>query len=65
MVGPNTIDIIKDPYKDDFDNFVTDLNDDARERFFASLSNNKTNMIINSGYLSVNWTILSSPLSLS
>ena len=65
MAGPNTIDIIEDPYKDNLDDFVADLSNDARERFLASLSDDKTNAVINLGYLSVSRTILSSLPSLS
>ena len=64
MAGPNTIDIIKDLYKDNFDDLVADLSDDARERFLVSLSNNKTNIVIDLGYLLVSWTMLFSLLSL-
>ena len=65
MAGLNTIDIIKDLYKDDLDDFVVDLSDDARERFLVSLSDDKTNTVINSSYLSVSQTMPSSPPSLS
>ena len=45
-----TIEIIKDPYKDDLNNFITDLSDDAREKFLTNLSDDKTNAVINLGY---------------
>ena len=61
-----TIEIIKDPYKDNLNDFIADLSDDTRERFLASLNDDKTNAVINSGYLLVSRTILfSSLLSLS
>ena len=50
MAGPNTINIIKDPYKDDLNNFIVDLSNNTRERFLTSLSNNKTNTVIDLGY---------------
>ena len=62
--GPNIIDIIEDPHKDNLDDFIVDLSNDTRERFLVSLSNDETNAVINSGYLSVSRTMLSSPLSL-
>ena len=65
MAGPNTINIIEDLYKDDFNDLVADLSNNIRERFLISLSNNKTNVVINLGYLLVSWIMLSSPLSLS
>jgi len=47
MAGqPATIEIIKDPYKDDFDDFIVDLSNNIRERFFVSLNNNETNIVI-------------------
>ncbi len=61
-----TIEIIKDPHKDDFNNFVADLSNNVRERFLTSLNNDKTNAVINLGYLLVSQTILfSNQLSLS
>ena len=60
-----TIEIIKDPYKDNLNDLIADLSDDARERFLISLSDNKTNAVINLGYLLVSRAILSSLLSLS
>ena len=65
MAGPDTIDIIKDLYKDDLDDLIADLSNDTRERFLISLSDDKTNTVINSGYLLVSQTIPFSPLSLS
>jgi len=65
MAGPNTIDIIKDLYKDDFNDFIVDLSDNIKERFLISLSDDKTNIVINLGYLLVSWTMLFSLLSLS
>ena len=65
MAGPNTIDIIKDPHKDDLDDLVVDLSNNIKERFFASLSNDKTNTVIDLGYLLVSQTMPSNPLSLS
>ena len=62
--SPNTINIIEDLHKDNFDDFVTDLNNNARERFLASLNNDETNTVIDLDYLLVSWTMLSSPLSL-
>ena len=47
------IKIIKDLYKDDFNNLIADLSNNIRERFLASLSNNEINAVINLGYLSV------------
>jgi len=60
-----TIEIIEDPYKDDLNDLIVDLSDDVRERFLTSLSNNKTNAIINLGYLLVSWAIPSNLPSLS
>ena len=57
--------MIKDPYKDNLNNLIADLSDNVRERFLISLSDNKTNTVINLGYLSVSRAILSSLLSLS
>ena len=65
MAGPNTIDIIKDPHKDDLNDLIADLSNNIRERFLTSLSNNKTNTVINLGYLLVSQTMPSNPLSLS
>jgi len=48
-----TIEIIKDLYKDNLDNFITDLSNNIRERFLTSLNDNETNTVINSGYLLV------------
>ena len=48
-----TIKIIKDLYKDDFDDLIADLSNNVRERFLANLSDNKINAVINSGYLLV------------
>ena len=59
------IEIIKDPYKDDLNNLIADLSDDVRERFLTSLSDDKTNAVINSGSLLVSRTIPSSLPSLS
>ena len=53
MAGPNTIDIIEDLYKDDFNDLVADLSDNIRERFLISLNNNEINAVINSSYSSV------------
>jgi len=53
MLDQLTIEIIEDPYKDNLDDLIADLSNDARKRFLISLSNNKTNAIINLGYLSV------------
>ncbi len=53
-----TIEIIKDPYKDDLDDLVADLSNNIKERFLASLNNDKTNTVINLGYLLVSQTIL-------
>ena len=59
MVGQlDTIEIIKNLHKDDFDDLVVDLSNNIRERFLASLNNNKTNIVINLGYLLVSQTIL-------
>ena len=59
MVGQlDTIEIIKDPYKDNFNNLIADLSNNIRERFLISLNNNKTNMVINLGYSLVSRTIL-------
>jgi len=60
-----TIEIIKDPYKDDLNDLIADLSDNTRERFLISLSNNETDAIINLGYLLVSWAILSNLPSLS
>ena len=60
-----TIETIEDPYKDNFNNLIADLNNNIRERFLASLSNNKTNTVINLSYLSVSQTMPFSPLNLS
>ena len=64
MAGPNTINIIKDLYKDDFNNLIADLNNNIRERFLVSLNNDKINTVINLGYLLVSQTIPSSLLNL-
>jgi len=64
MAGPNTINIIKDLYKDDFNNLIIDLSNNIRERFLISLSDNKINIVINLGYLLVSQTIPSSLLNL-
>ena len=53
MAGPDTIDIIKDLYKDDLDDLIADLSNDIRERFLVSLNNDETNAVINLGYLLV------------
>jgi len=60
-----TIEIIKDPYKDNLNNLIADLSNNAKERFLISLSNNKTNAIINLGYLLVSRAIPSNLPSLS
>ena len=65
MPNQLTIEIIEDPYKDNLNDLIADLSDDARERFLASLSNNETDAIINSSYLSVSQAILSNLPSLS
>ena len=63
---PNTIEIIKNLHKNDFDDLVADLSNNVKKRFLASLNNDKTNAVINSGYSSVSQTVLfSSLLSLS
>jgi len=59
------MEIIKDPYKDDLNDLIVDLSNNIRERFLASLSDNKTNIIINLGYLLASRTMLSSLPSLS
>ena len=59
-----TIEIIKDPYKNNFNNFIADLSNNAKEKFLASLNNNKTNTVINLGYLLVSQIMLFSPPSL-
>ena len=62
----DTIEIIKDPHKDDLNDLIADLSNNIRERFLISLNNNKTNIVINSGYLLVSQTILfNNQLSLS
>ena len=54
MVGQLAIiEIIKDLYKDDFNNLIADLSDDIKERFLASLSDDEINAVINLGYLLV------------
>ena len=60
-----TIEIIKDPHKDDLNDLIADLSNNIRERFLISLSDNKTNIIINLGYLLVSQAILFNLLSLS
>jgi uncharacterized protein YbbC (DUF1343 family) len=50
---PIIIEIVKDLYKDNLDDFIVNLSDNIRERFLISLSNNKINIVINSGYLLV------------
>ena len=62
---PATIEIIKDPHKDNLDDLITDLSNNIKERFLISLSDDKTNIVINLGYLLVSWTMLFSLLSLS
>ena len=65
MVGQlATIKIIKDLYND-LNDLIADLNNNIRESFLINFSDNKTNAVINLGYLSVSQTMLSSPLSLS
>ena len=54
---PDTVEIIKDPYKNDLNDLVADLSDNTRKRFLISLNNDKTNAVINSGYLLVSQTI--------
>ena len=52
MVGQlATIEIIKDLYKDNFNDLIVDLNDNIRERFLVNLSNDEINTVINLGYL--------------
>jgi len=67
MVGQlATIEIIEDLYKDDLNDLIADLSDNIRERFLISLNNDKTNAVIDLGYLLVSQTILfSSQPSLS
>jgi uncharacterized protein YbbC (DUF1343 family) len=48
-----TIEIIKDLYKDDFNNLIVNLSDNIKEKFLISLSDNKTNIVINLGYSSL------------
>ena len=60
-----TIEIIKDPHKDDLNDLIADLSNNIRERFLISLSNNETNAVINLGHLLVSQAILYSLLSLS
>ena len=69
-IGPTVgqlaiIKIIKDPHKDDFDDLVADLSNNVRERFLTNFSNDKTNAVVDLGYLLVSWTMPSSPPSLS
>ena len=69
-IGPTvgqlaTIEIIKDLYKDDLNNLITDLSDDIRERFLINLSDDEINAVIDLGYLLVSQTMLFSLLSLS
>ncbi len=63
-MGLNTIDIIKDLYKDDLNDLVVDLSNDIRERFLVSLNDDKINRVIDLGYLLVSWTMLFSLLRL-
>ena len=65
MPDQSTIEIIKDPHKDNLNDLIADLSNNIRERFLISLSNNKTNAVINLGHLLVSRAILSSLLSLS
>ena len=59
MAGqPAIIEIIEDLHKDDLNDFVVDLSNNTKEKFFISLSDDKTNMVINSSYLLVSRTIL-------
>ena len=60
-----TIEIIKDLYKDDLNDFIADLSNNAKKRFLTSLSDNETNAVINLGYLLVSQTMPFSPPSLS
>ena len=54
MVGqPDTIEIIKDPYKDDFNDLIADLSNNIRERFLISLNYDENNTVINLSYLLV------------
>ena len=57
-MGLNIIKIIKNLYKDNLNNFIVDLSNNIKERFLVSLNNNKTNTVINLGYLLVSQTIL-------
>jgi len=65
MPDQSTIEIIKDPHKDNLNDLIADLSDNIRERFLVSLSDNETDAIINLGYLLVSWAILSNLPSLS
>ena len=47
------IKIIKNPYKDDFNDLIVDLSNNVKERFLISLSDDETNIVINLGYSSV------------
>jgi len=58
------IEIIEDPYKDDFNDFIVDLSDNIKERFLISLSDDETNAVIVLSYLLINRTMLSSLLCL-
>ena len=63
---PANIKIIKNPYKDDLDDLIVDLNDNIKEKFFVSLSDDENRAVIDSGYILVSQTIpFSSLLSLS
>ena len=59
------IETIKDPHKNNFNDFIADLSDDIREKFLTSLSDNEINTVVDLGYLLVSQTMLFSPLSLS
>ena len=62
----DTVEIIKDLHKDDLNDLIADLSNNTKERFLTSLNNNKTNTVINLGYLLVSQTIpFSSQPSLS
>ena len=59
------IEIIKDLRKNNLNNFIADLSNNTKKKFFISFSDNKTNTVIVLSYLSISRIMLSSLLRLS
>jgi len=58
------IEIIEDPHKDNLNDFIINLSNNVKKRFFINLSDNKTNAVIALSYLLISRTILFSLLYL-